>query len=251
MSQLAVRIHGCLVAGLSVCLSLAAAWPAVAGSPQGETKAASSDWQKLSAEELVARARGARASWAGLPGFSADFTVATGGHKGTGRLEVDADGTVNITLSDAKQHPWVEGSLRSLVGHRLASGSRDEKVRFADEQTDHPLGRLIEIDDASSSTCRIRDDVIYEIQRTHGKNRFAISVIDVARNAEGKVLSAHYTVSYWDVPTGNLRRSTTTHDRWVRVGKYDLPKSVLVIETRDDGHHEAREIVFSNHKLGS
>lgn len=250
MSRFAVRSRA-LIAGLAVCLGLAVALPAVADSPQAKGGAMSSDWQKLSAEELVARAREARASWAGLPGFSADFTVATGGHKDAGRLEVDADGTVNITLSDAKQHPWVEGSLRSLVGHRLASGSRDEKVRFADDQTDHPLGRLIAIEDASNSTCRIRDDVIYEIQRTHGNNRFAISVIDVARNAEGKVLSAHYTVSYWDVSTGNLRRSTTTHDTWVRVGKFDLPKSVLVIETRDDGHHEARKIEFKNHKLGS
>jgi hypothetical protein len=247
MSQTAIRWNKLWATGLSACLVLAAL-PIVAAEP---AKSGSTDWTKLSAEELVTRAREARASWAGLPGFSADFTVATGGNKGTGRLEVDADGTVTVTLSDPKAHPWVEGSLRSLVGHRLASSSRDEKVRFAEDQLDHPLGRLIAIEDVSNSTCRIRDDVIYAIERTHGNNRFAISVIEVARNPEGKVLSAHYTVSYWDVPTGNLRRATTTRDTWVRVGKFDLPKSVLVIETRDDGHHEAREIVFSNHKLGS
>jgi hypothetical protein len=53
----------------------------------------------------------------------------------------------------------------------------------------------------------------------------------------------------WDAKTNNLRSTNTVFDEWTRVGKWDLPKRLLSVETRDKGRRNVREIRFSGHRL--
>ena len=159
--------------------------------------------------------------------------------------------TAAVTLSgiELKDEKAMVGTLRSLVGHRMPGGETDDKVSFADEQIDHPLGRLIKLDydSAMASAYRIKDGVIREVNRQMDGGKFTISVFEVHRNAEGKYLPGYYTVSFWN-KDGTLRSSSTTHETWVRVGQFDLPATHASVATGKDEHRNV-SMIFSNHKL--
>jgi hypothetical protein len=201
-----------------------------------------------SAEELMRRAHDARATWEGMPGFAADILVNADGLTAAGSLEVGPDGEVSLKLEG--DFPWVERTLRSLAAHRRAESRGSYDVSFADDEVYHPLGRLIKINDDSlmGSQYRIQGDVIREVHRKLNDVRFTITVLEVARNAEGKYLPAVYTVSFWDAESGKLKSTSVVHDEWMRLGRWDVPSRVISIETADGARH-VREIRFSGHRL--
>ena len=202
-----------------------------------------------SAAELLNRAREGRAIWSDFPGFEADLALYAEGREHQGRIVVAADGGVTLQGLNLKDDKPIVTALRSLVGHRLGGGESDDRVSFADEQTDHPLGRLIKLDydSAMASAYRIKDDVIHEVNRQMDGGRFTISVFEVHRNAEGKYLPGYYTVSFWN-KDGSLRSSTTVRETWTRVGKYDLPATHASVAAGKDEHKNV-SMKFSNHKL--
>lgn len=206
--------------------------------------------QAPDATTLMVRAHEARATWNGFPGFAADLVVLDDEELAQGKLEVSASGELTLELSD-KRFGWVERKLRSLAAHRMADGDREYDVSFADENEQHPLGRLIRINDDAlmGSRYRIQDDVIREVHRTMDDTRFTISVMDVARNADGGYLPKFYTVSYWDTKTGALKSTSVVRDDWIRVGHWDLPARLLTVESRGDAKRSVRDIRLSNHRL--
>jgi hypothetical protein len=232
-------------------LGAAAAWAAtiavVAGlalpAARGETDA------EATAEQLMARAHDTRATWDGFPGFTAELAVSANEQQASGIVEFSADGAVKVSLPEGFE--WVETKLQSLADHRRGGGDRKYDVSFADDHTQHPLGRLIKINDDAlmGSHYRIGGDVITEVHRTMGDTRFTITVIDVARNREGKYLPKMYTVSFWDVKTGNLKSTSVIRDQWLEVDRWELPSDLLTIETADDGQRVVKEIKFQGHKL--
>ena len=132
----------------------------------------------------------------------------------------------------------------------MPGGESDDRVSFADEQTDHPLGRLIKLDydSAMASAYRIKDDVIREVNRQMDGGRFTISVFEVNRNAEGKYLP------------GLLHRQLLEQGRLAAVrarGARDVgPRGAVrparhARRGRPPGKDEHRNLSmkFSNHKL--
>ncbi len=226
---------------MSLLLAQAAILPASADEPRAAAP---------SAEEMMLRAHAARATWEKFPGFRAKVELNRGGQVLSGEVVVRGDGAVSLQFPQAVDLTWAQRKLDSLVAHRLPTGETSYNVQFADEQVQHPLGRLIRFnDDRLHSVYRIRDDVITEVHRQMGETRFTISVVEVARNAEGKYLPRTYTVSFWDGSSGALRSTTTVYNAWVRVGGFDLPQRVLSIETADGGRREVNQILFSGHEL--
>jgi hypothetical protein len=202
-----------------------------------------------SAASIMRDARHARAAWTDFPGFAADVRVFAEGRLQTGRVTVAADGEVRLEglkLSDEKA---ILQRLRSLVSHRMADGERSDAVSFAEEPTEHPLGRLIRFDEdvAMGSHYRIRDSVVREVNRKTPEGKFTISVFQVHRNAEGKYLPGVYSVNFWNAD-GTLRSSTTVRETWIRVGSFDLPQThhaVIAAASR----HENVLLEFANHRL--
>jgi hypothetical protein len=213
--------------------------------PQATAAAAGSK----SAGEMIHAARDTRATWNNFPGFEADMVLFAEGKQQTGRIKVAADGQVTLTGFQLADEKVPLATLRSLVGHRMPGSESDDKVSFADEQADHPLGRLIKLDydSAMASAYRIKDDVIREVNRQSETGKFTISVFQVNRNAEGKYLPGFYTVNFWN-KDGSLRSSSTTHETWVRVGSFDLPATHDAVYS---GANERRNtsMIFSNHAL--
>jgi hypothetical protein len=205
--------------------------------------------KEASAAELLRRARDARVIWNDFPGFEADLVLFAEGHEHTGRVLVTADGSVTLEILTLKDDQPIVTTLRSLVGHRLGSGEADDRVSFADERTDHPLGRLVKLDydSAMASAYRLKDDVIREVNRQLDSGRFTISVFEVNRNAEGKYLPGYYTVNFWN-KDGSLRTSTAVHETWTRVGSFDLPATHASVTAGKDEHKNV-SMTFTNHKL--
>lgn len=201
------------------------------------------------APEVMRRAREARAAWQKFPGFAADLKLFTDGHEQTGKINVTAGGEVELSGFQLKDEKPVLTVLRSLVGHRMGSGSEDFDVSFAEEPTGHPFGRLFKFnsDTAMGSHYRIKDDVVREVNRKSENGRFTISVLEIRRNEESKYLPGVYTVSFWN-KDGSLKSTTTTNETWKRVGAFDLPLTHDSVATSANELRNLR-MEFSGHKL--
>jgi hypothetical protein len=202
------------------------------------------------AEAMMRKAHLARSGWdASFPGFKAELTVAIDGRRQRGTVKVAPDGAVDVQLPEGPAKDWATEQLESITMHR-AAGVRDRyEVSFADDVTDHPLGRLIKFHDSTShSVYRIQDDVITEVHRQMGKVRFTISVTDVIRNDQDQTLPRHFNVSYWDAASGALESNHDFTDEWIRVGKFDLPKTRLLVRTAKN-LRQVSELRLSGHDL--
>ncbi len=205
--------------------------------------------EEISAPDLLFKSRQARAIWSEFPGFTADICVNINGQAQCGKIRVDASGEVTLKGVELDEKSAVVRSLQSLISHRLGSVEFTEDVSYADQQTEHPLGRLIKLDYDSTmaSTFRVKGDMISQVNREMASGRFTISVFRVHRSKENKVLPEFYNVCFWN-KNGVLRSSTTVHDEWTRVGSFDLPTRHTSVTGGEDSYNSVR-IEFSNHRL--
>lgn len=241
-----------LVFPTSASLAAADARPATATATAGAADAtAAADRSPGSANDLLKRAREARAVWNDFPGFASDISLKIDGTVAQGRVEVSADGNVKLSGVDEADAGWVKQQLGLLIRHRMPAPFSDQDVVFGDEAKDHPLGRLVKfVGDSAHSAYRIKDDVILEVNREQGPMRFTISTLEVARSAEGKYMPADYSASYWEKESGRLKSNETYHEEWVRVGAFDLPKRHVVVLTGNDTR-KVMEIDFAGHELNA
>ena len=193
----------------------------------------------------------ARATWEQFPGFSADVAGNVDGRAFSGKAKIAASGEVSLELDEGVVKPWVDEQLQSLVNHRLPAPKSGTPpiLRFGDQDKANPLGRLLIFDGGQfASSYRVQDDRITVVNRHLGRQNMTITVLDDARNAEGKQLPRSYTVQYWNADDGTLERTESISNRWTRVGRYDLPASILVTAATKAGL-SVRSIQFSNHQL--
>jgi hypothetical protein len=204
------------------------------------------------AVKLFEDAVAARAKWQSFPGFTASVEGDVEGRSISGDITVNADGSVLVTAADEPVADWVREQLQSISMHRIAretSGDAPPIVRFADEDEDHPLGRLLEFDGGQfASSYRVKDGQLTVVNRNFGQQDMTITVLDTDRNPEGGYLSRNYTVQYWDAATGRLDRTESVQDRWARVGAFDLPRGHTV-STAAAGGLSVRSFTLSGHKL--
>ncbi|MBX7167345.1 MAG: DUF3386 family protein [Pirellulales bacterium] len=204
---------------------------------------------ELTATELLARARAARAVWKDFPGFSADLTIRANDHSETARLTMHGDGRFDLEGSDSLGVGWTKTQLRILVQHRMPDGVLPEEAEYVAEEGRHPLGRLIKLKGGDlDSAYRVLDDVVAEVNRTMGKTRFTISVLSVTRNAEKLYLPEAFTVSYWDTEAGRLRSVETIYHTWQRVAGFDLPQRLVGVLSKD-GQRHVFEVELANVRL--
>jgi hypothetical protein len=203
---------------------------------------------EISAAELLQSARDARALWHDFPGFTAQLTYTVDGEQSRGTIQVDDEGTITLDLPDARETAWATRFLSSLVSHRLPADEIGSAATLV-EDSRHPLGRKIQLEeDGMGSVYRIRDNVVTEVNREMGGTRFTISVLEVFWNADHKYIPASYNVSTWEDGSGKLISSQTVTSRWDRVGRFDLPSKVLVLDVAD-GARKVRQLEFHDVRL--
>jgi Protein of unknown function (DUF3386) len=183
-----------------------------------------------------------RAVWRDFPGFSAEMSGHVDGRPFTGSAKVKNDGSVEIQTDDPVAKSWFQDQLDSLVMHRIAPSSSESadahqpKMRFADDDDEHPLGRLLAVDgDQMGSSYRIKNQQISVVNRRMGKQNMTITVLDNDKNFEGRFLPHSYVVHFWDAATGKLNRVETFQERSQRVGSWDLPVLRSIVTASDAG----------------
>jgi hypothetical protein len=201
------------------------------------------------ATKLFEAARQARAMWTKFPGFTADLAVTINGIMKKGTVQVDEKGKVTISDLPEEMSAWAKNVLTSTVGHRLSTKEEAKTpCTFADDDANHPLGRLIHVlNDDTGSSFRIRDQQMMMVNRKMGDTRFSITMLENVRNEEGRYLPRTFAVHYWDAKTGDLKKSESHYQSWVRQQGIDLPSLVRVL-TADKGV-DTREIALSHFKL--
>jgi hypothetical protein len=202
---------------------------------------------------LFEEAMAARAHWERFPGFSADIRGRVDGRPFSGTVSVDPAEGVTVEIDDEAVQTWVEDQLQSLVLHRgkgpRGKGEGKPVVRFADFDTEHPLGRLVAFEGGRfASSYRIKDRQITVVNRTLGGRQMTITVLENERTKEGKFLPHTYTVQYWDGASGALQRTETVQERWRRVGDWDLPAAHTVSAASGAGL-SVRTFTLSKHQL--
>lgn len=217
----------------------------------GEAASRASD-ESESADERLKRAHLARACWGpNFPGFTAEVTVRVDGETVRGRVDVSADGAVELGLPSGPAKDWARTQLRSIVMHRGLDGPTELEpgATFLEPENGHPLGRLIKLsDDRMGSAYRVKGDEILQVNRTMKGKRFSNRILANRRNAEGKLLPLAYAVSHWDDASGKLERAEAFHATWTRVGHLDLPRTHTQIFTSDE-KSSVRQLELSGHRL--
>jgi hypothetical protein len=212
-----------------------------------------SDEADVEAVRMFEEAIAARAQWLDFPGFSAKIAGRVDGREFEGSVNVASDGSVSLATDDDATREWVDEQLGSITMHRAAQnaspGRPKPRLRFADGDAGHPMGRLLIFDGGGfASSYRVRERQITVVNRHLGERDMTITVLDNDVNAEGKFLPRTYTVQYWNAGTGALARCETVQDRWQRVGGFDLPLQHVVTAATDEGL-SVRSFMLSEHEL--
>jgi hypothetical protein len=194
----------------------------------------------------------ARATWQDFPGFKAKITGQVDGRPFDGKVTVAADGAVSSDFAEDPLASWAQEQMESITMHRAAGSNNEHPVlRFADEDTEHPLGRLLAFEGGQfASSYRVKNDQITTVNRFLDGRHMTISVLENEKNAEGNYLPRTYVVRYWNGETGKLERTETVRERWTRVGKWDLPVEHLLTVGSDTGF-SSRSFVLSDHELST
>ncbi|MFO1023446.1 MAG: DUF3386 family protein [Planctomycetales bacterium] len=203
------------------------------------------------AVKLFTDALEARAAWKEFPGFTAEVKGVTNDRPFSGTIKLDPKGEIATEISDEVAEDWVKEQLTSLVTHRLhkpASEQTPPVLSFADQELDHPLGRLLMFEGGKfASSYRIRDNQIWSVNRFSADTSTTIQVLDNTKNPDGKFLPHSYTVRTWD-KAGALQSSENVVQSWTRLEKWDLPQEFLVTNGGKEGVIVHR-LQFSKHKL--
>lgn len=205
----------------------------------------------LTAAEQMQKAHDGRAVWKTFPGFEAQIVARQNREEVRGKLSVAADGSLTFQLQNGSSAPdWLTRSLDSLIGHRLSDGEAIVDVEYADDDAQHPFGRLIRSKDSQDhSLWRVQGDVLTEVHRFNDKTHFVISVADVARTPEGAHLPQDFTVDTWDRATKRLIKSRQVHTTWKRIDGVDLPQSWWAVVNSDGEQRSVEAIELSQHRL--
>src|SRR5262249_9172377 len=140
------------------------------------------------ATALFEEALKARASWQNFPGFAAKIAGQVDGRPFKGDVTIDAAGSVTLDIGDEPVQPWIEETLGSRAMRRGAgssgsSGPSKFKYAFADEDENHPLGRLLLVEGGRfASSYRVNDKQILVVNRLMGKQNMTIVVQENDRN---------------------------------------------------------------------
>lgn len=238
------NLVGAACAGLLVTFSGMNMNVAHGDEPMKTTKAAPT------AAELMRRAHFGRAMWSDFPGFRADVVLTVDGETQKGTFQLDAKGEAKLVLEGNAKAEWAERTLRSVVGHRFATDHYESDVEFADDEVNHPLGRLIKSTNPDEkSLWRVKGDVLTEVHRFGPESHFVITVGSVHRNAEGAHLPQNFTVVTWKNGTGELITSRQVYNEWTRVGEYDLPVRLVAINNKPGGERRVEQIQLSGLQL--
>ena len=200
------------------------------------------------ARTLLEEARRQVVMWDRFPGFQAKLAVDRDGNRSVGEVTVLPSGKVQVELQDKETADWAGRILKSLVNHRLKLDThKHEEAPFAfGPQDEHPQGRLVKKGDRASSTYRIKDRRIVQVNQKTEKGWLSLNVLEYTPTLHGS-LPKQVAVFQFD-EKGSLATSTVFTDEYVEVESFWLPRSRVMI-TAQGGKIEVARFQFHEHRL--
>src|SRR5262245_11582222 len=116
------------------------------------------------------------------------------------------------------------------------------------EDSGHPLGTVVEMDDEYGSSYRVSGDEISTVTRTLGERRFTIVVHERLQAPDGTGLPTSFSVFYWDAATGALASAEAYRDIPVDVHGILLPASRTIVRGTSEGL-AVRSLELTGHEL--
>jgi hypothetical protein len=176
----------------------------------------------------------------GFSGFRAEVVASCEGRESVGEVVARPGPEIELTMSEAESvdAQWVERELRSIIGHRQPLAYERSDGRHAKrvvEDTGHPLGVLVELDDEYSSAYRLFDGAVASVSRTLGERRFTIVVHERRETGDGTAVPTSFTVFYWAVGGDALTATEAYRDTVVDVEGVLLPRSRVIVREDADG----------------
>jgi hypothetical protein len=200
---------------------------------------------------LLKSAHDARQTWpANFAGFTAEFTFNDNGKVSTGSLAYAGNTGTEIKVEGlaAEASEWLNNQFNSLLAHRrggdFSKGDGRHAITFGVDDKS-PLGRLLELHDAMQSSYRVRDGQTVEVTRTMNEERFIITVLNTQSVEGSKYLPHNFTVTYFDVKTGQLKRSDMFTDSYEKKWGVWYPTSRRIIRA-ENGKLTTRVIEIRN-----
>jgi hypothetical protein len=205
------------------------------------------------ARDLLRCAFDRTARWrADFVGFTATLLANDNGAEYRGMVKVTMPRAVEVTLPEAGVQQWAQQQLAMMAGHRAyrSFDQADGKyVLTLGPEEAHPLGRLILIHgDGMNSRYRVRDERIYQIQRSMERVKFTINVEDVMTTSDGKALTSRFTVYYFAPNSEQLTQVESFVDDYTEVQGVVFP-SVRRVTFADRGEARVRELILADHAL--
>lgn len=199
------------------------------------------------AVEALRQAHAARATWGpDFRGFTAHARLEIDGHETEGRITVGPDFKTDYGALDPEAVKILREDWESHTMHRRPGPLRDSGVEWRDDKP-HPMGRAMSLNDPLQSFYRVRDNQILQVNRSMGKTRFTINVLENWKSPAG-YLPRVFTVGYYDRDTGRLQASSTTRAGWLMKDETFLPESLEVVSNGPDGQSILR-LVLTDHRL--
>ncbi len=189
----------------------------------------------------------------GFTGFQAALRYTTDENILEGSVAIHSPTDITLTLEGKEEtlQP-LQREISSLSGHRWYASYSAGDGRYTlslDENAQHPLGQLIIFhDDPFTSSYRVKNGSIVQINRQKGTTRFTIQIHEQTSVEQDRTLPRQYTVAYWNTDEKRLTRSMSYTDLYVAVEGYYLPSSRRIIIYDNAGVH-VHVIEFSVHKL--
>lgn len=212
---------------LAAMVALSAALPAAAEPPKFEPSQAAS--------ALLEAAREHREVFhEDFPGCRSDLLIHVNGEVHRGSMLFKPPITLDVQLDDKELRKEVKRTIKSMLSHRMASNDssrRKKPVAFGPEDQ-HPLGRKILIGDKYSSSYRIHDDQILEVDRQMDEKRLLISVLDTERTSTGRYLPRHFFVTVFDRASGSVESASAYTDTYQKLGNSFFPQSRRIVSTK-------------------
>jgi len=209
------------------------------------------------AKELLRKAFESTSRWAkDFPGFAAELIVNDNGeiYKGSVEIKSREEMTINLEVPEEKKalSDWAKDSIGMITTHRawrsFEESDGKSPVTFAEENNDHPLGKLILIHgDGMGSRYRIKDNRIQQISRDMSRMRFTINIEEAMKTEDGKSLTTQYVVFYFTGDNKLMKVDSFSDTHHILKGNY-LPGKRRVISSQE-GQPIVRTIEFKGHRL--
>ncbi len=211
---------------------------------------------KVDANNLVAAAVAADATWQAFPGFTADLEIERDGVACQGRLIVGRDGRVSVELVPDGHRVWAAQHLAGIVGQRLPKDDVLKKTwRFADLHRERsPLGYAVCRTDAPFGPRHwVRDGRFQAVEVRLAGSKQRLTTLKTERSPDNKLLPAVQVLHLWDARARGLAATETRLLSWRRVGGLDLPATIQVLSVGSAAGPKPAigRIVLTRHRLFS